>query len=123
MIQKHCYECGAELTEKELEGEGILGVKGVIHHPAVFHRFGKPAGNVISGSAPDYLSGIQPAVIIIGCKGEHLACQHLVITPRRFRSFYLTTFCLVVSRKAHQRKIGEVMSVHIYQSYIHTDKI
>ncbi len=24
MIQKHCYECGAELTEKELEGEGIV---------------------------------------------------------------------------------------------------
>ena len=24
MIQKHCYECGTELTEKELEGEGIV---------------------------------------------------------------------------------------------------
>ena len=24
MIQKHCFECGAELTEKELEGEGIV---------------------------------------------------------------------------------------------------
>ena len=24
MIQKHCYECGAALIEKELEGEGIV---------------------------------------------------------------------------------------------------
>lgn len=24
MIQKHCFECGAELIEKELEGEGIV---------------------------------------------------------------------------------------------------
>ena len=24
MIQKHCYECGTELIEKELEGEGIV---------------------------------------------------------------------------------------------------
>ncbi len=24
MIQKHCFDCGAELIEKELEGEGIV---------------------------------------------------------------------------------------------------
>ena len=24
MIQKHCYECGTALTERELEGEGIV---------------------------------------------------------------------------------------------------
>jgi NAD+ diphosphatase len=24
MIQKHCFECGAELIEKELDGEGIV---------------------------------------------------------------------------------------------------
>ena len=24
MIQKHCFECGAELEERELEGEGIV---------------------------------------------------------------------------------------------------
>ena len=24
MIQKHCFECGAELTEQELDGEGIV---------------------------------------------------------------------------------------------------
>lgn len=24
IIQKHCWECGAELTEKELEGEGVV---------------------------------------------------------------------------------------------------
>ena len=24
MIQKHCFECGAELIEQELEGEGII---------------------------------------------------------------------------------------------------
>ena len=24
MIQKHCFECGAELVERELEGEGIV---------------------------------------------------------------------------------------------------
>ena len=23
MIQKHCHECGAELIERELEGEGM----------------------------------------------------------------------------------------------------
>ena len=24
MIQKHCFECGTSLIEKELEGEGIV---------------------------------------------------------------------------------------------------
>ena len=24
IVQKHCFECGTELIEKELEGEGIV---------------------------------------------------------------------------------------------------
>ena len=26
MIQKHCYECGTALTERELEGEGDCSI-------------------------------------------------------------------------------------------------
>ena len=78
----------------------------------------------VAGPALDDLPGVGDVDVVLGVGiGEHPAFVDHIVPPCRSPPLHRVPLGLMVGGKFHKAEIGEVMTVHIHETDLHTASI